>query len=65
MDSGNGTSPTTQDPDRYAVRLAVLLLRIAEQERAGLNSRNAVLAAGSELGIDPAAILRHSEEVSR
>lgn len=65
MSSENGTSPTTGDPDRNAVLLAALLLRVAEQEQAGLNGRNAVLAAGSELGIDPAAILRYPKEVNR
>jgi hypothetical protein len=67
MSAQNGAvqvAPTT-DRDRISVEaVAVFLLRVAEQERAGLTSRCAVLAAGAEFGIDPAAILRRVREVA-
>lgn len=51
-------------PESPVVVLAALLLRIEAHERTGLSPRCAVLAAGSELGIDPAVILRHTEPVT-
>lgn len=38
--------------------VAAFLLRLEEHERVGLSRRCAVLAAGSELGVDPAAVVR-------
>ena len=44
--------------------VAAFLLRVEAQERAGLARRSAVLAAGVEFGIDPAAILRRAVKVA-
>lgn len=51
-------------PESPVVALAALLLRIEAHERTGLSPRCAVLAAGSELGIDPAAIVGHANHAA-
>jgi len=49
---------------RACLLAAALLLRAAEQEeRGGLSRRNAVLSALTEVGLDPALILRRAREV--
>jgi hypothetical protein len=44
--------------------VAAFLLRVEAQEQAGLARRSAVLAAGVEFGIDPAAILQRAVKVA-
>lgn len=41
--------------------VAVFVLRVARHEQDGLSPSCAVLAAASELGIDPAGVLRAGE----
>ncbi len=55
---------TPAEPGPSVAALAAFLLRIEAHERTGLNRRCAVLAAGSELGVDPAAILRHTDHAA-
>ena len=65
MSAQNGGPPPGREPDpNTAILVATLLLRVAKQkERGGLSRRTAVLAAATELGVDPALILRSAEEV--
>ncbi len=52
-------APTDHGRGQQSVEVvAAFLLCLEEHERAGLNRRCAVLAAGSELGVDPAAVVR-------
>jgi hypothetical protein len=44
--------------------IAALLLRVEAQERAGLTRSSAILAAGTEFGIDPATILHRAAETA-
>jgi len=61
-------NPTEPPAEYRAGRLVELipwfLLRVEAHERAGLTRRCAVLATGSELGINPAVITRHTREVA-
>jgi hypothetical protein len=52
-------APTDHGSAQQSVEVvAAFLLCLEEQEQRGLNRRCAVLAAGSELGVDPAAVVR-------
>jgi hypothetical protein len=64
MAARSDTSSILRDVDQRAAMLAaIVLLRVAEQEWKGLSPRNAVLAAASELGIDPARVLDYVKKV--
>jgi hypothetical protein len=67
MAARNGAMPTATDGDdapKAAAVVACFLIRVDEHERDGLTRRCAVLAAGSELGIDPATVVRRVREVA-
>jgi hypothetical protein len=67
MPGRNGATPTPPhhgDAQEALAALACLLIRVDEHERGGLTRRCAVLAAGSELGIDPATVVRRVREVA-
>lgn len=67
MPTQNGTTRSTSAPERSRADIetvAAFLLCLEEQERAGLNRRCAVLAAGSELGVDPAAVVRRVRQAA-
>lgn len=61
--SDNSQAPTDHGSGQQSVEVvAAFLLRLDEHERTGLNRRCAVLAAGSELGVDPAAVVRRVQQ---
>lgn len=51
-------------PQAVVEIIACFLIRVDEHKRNGLTRRCAVLAAGSELGIDPATVVRRVREVA-
>lgn len=58
-------APTGRGSAQQSVEVvAAFLLCLEEHERAGLNRRCAVLAAGSELGVDPAAVIRRVRQAA-
>lgn len=42
--------------------VAAFLLRVEKHERTGLTRRCAVLAAGSDVGLDPAVVIRRARK---
>ena len=61
----NPTTPPVGYRTEQSVELvAAFLLLLEKHERTGLGWRSAVLAASSELGVDPAPIVRRVRAVS-
>lgn len=59
----SGLTPAA-DRDGTVEFAGAFLLRIARNEQAGLSPSAAILAAAATMGVDPAAILRATEEVT-